>query len=228
MSSDASFDDPRTQVANPRRHGIHLRARLNECIVTLNLTWDRAWHGDQFVWADLFADDDPFRLQNMTSRLLDLLHTRDRDQREDELIALMEPRARLLHLAAIDMSGPWVSDEPPSELAQRVDHDLRQLLGARPTKSGSYQAACIHARRYVIYNNLQRESDMYDVMQAATEARELALAELAAAVDGSAAIRDWARKDPAFRHLVNETDFRRLLEPATGTTRTDQPQQRSL
>lgn len=218
MTEDVKFDDPRTEVANPRRHGIHLRARLNECIVTLNLTWERAWHGEQFVWGDLFAEDDPFRLQNMTSRLLDLLHPRSRDDREDQLIELMRPRAQLLHLAAVDISGSWASDEPLSELARRIDDDLARLLGRRPTPSGSYQAACIHARRYVVYNNLGHERDANEAMQTAAEARDLALSELSAAFDGAAAIRDWAPKDPAFRHLSNETAFRRLLDPPAETS----------
>lgn len=211
-TTDTVFQDPRTQVANPRRHGIHLRARLNECIVTLNLTWNRAWDGDDFDSERLFAGEDPFHLQNLTRRLLDLLHARGRDDREDELIELMLPRARLLHLAAIDLTGPFVSDESLVELAQRVDHDLEQLIGRRPSRSGSYQAACIHARRFTTYNDLQRDHDAYEVLQVAAAARDQALVELAAAVEGSAAIRDWARKDPAFSHL-NDNEFRRLLSP---------------
>jgi hypothetical protein len=227
-TTEATFEDPRTQVANPRRHGIHLRARLNECIVTLNLTWARAWDGDDFDSARLFAGEEPFHLQNLTRRLLDLLHARGRDDREDELIELMLPRARLLHLAAIDLSGPFVSDEPLVELAQRVDHDLEQLIGRRPSRSSSYQAACIHARRSVTYNDLQRDHDQYEVLQMAAAARDHALAELAVAIEGSAAIRDWARKDPAFRHLLGDGEFRRLLEPPSVPTPTTPPPTRGL
>lgn len=227
-TTEAAFEDPRTQVANPRRHGIHLRARLNECIVAMNLTWARAWDGDDFESARLFADEEPFHLQNLTRSLLDLLHARGRDDREDELIELMVPRARLLHLAAIDLTGPFVSDESLVELAQRVDHDLEQLIGRRPSRSSSYQAACIHARRSITYNDLQREHDQYEVLQIAAAARDQALAELAVAIEGSAAIRDWARKDPAFSHLLADSEFRRLLDPPPAQPPPAQPPARGL
>lgn len=211
-----SMTDPRASlastVADPRRHGIHLRARMNECIVTLNLTWDRAWADGRFDPERLFAESDPFRLQNMTSRLLDLLHTRGRTEQEDALVTLMRPRAMLLHLAAIDLSGPFVSSEPLTELAQRVDRDIAQLIGPRPTRSGNYQAACIHARRFITYDQLSRDRDAHDVSQESRAAREKALLELQAAVRGSPAFLDWARKDPAFRGLTSREDFRRLLE----------------
>lgn len=199
------------RLADRRRHGIHLRARLNECTVTLNLIWERAWHTDEFDWQALYAGDDPFRLQNMTSSLLELLHPAGRSEEEDALIALMRPRVLMLRLAAMDLSGPFISKEPLSELALRMDDDIRSVIGARPTRAESYQAACIHARRYVVYTRLDREREEPGILQAGLDAQRQAVTELRAALSGAPAYRDWARKDPAFKHLLRQGDFRRVV-----------------
>jgi hypothetical protein len=47
--------------------------------------------------------------------------------------------------------------------------------------------------------------------QVGLDAQRRAVEELQVAVEGAPAYRDWARKDPAFRHLLGLEDFRRIL-----------------
>lgn len=213
------------RATDSRLKATSLRARLNATVVMLNLTWERCWEGEHFQPSERAAAG----ARNVLGRAQELdglvascplpRHARGRiaaaghsgdDTGADTAVlqTAMVPTVWLLTIAARELAD-GVSRGVDLPALRRSDADLEYVLRAHPAARTRYAVACIHARRYVLLAHPRSWPPGLPAGQsdAAWGARSRALTELRLAVGSSAALKTWARTDPAFSHLLDEKEF---------------------